>query len=128
MVQLSKQRPATPRQAAARKGQLDRQLDPGLFKALSDPTRVSLLACIAKCGRWCSVGEVAECCSVDMSVVSRHLAILAQAGALESTKEGRAVLYRARYAELTSALRGLADALDECCPQECAPDDSGCAC
>jgi DNA-binding transcriptional ArsR family regulator len=128
MVQLSKQRPATPKQAAARKAPLDRRLDPALFKALSDPTRVALLACIAKCGRGCSVGEVAECTSVDLSVVSRHLAILAQAGALEATKEGRTVRYRARYAELTSALRGLADALEECCPQECATDGSYCAC
>jgi ArsR family transcriptional regulator len=128
MAQISKRRPATPRQAATRRSPLDQRLDPGLFRALSDPTRVSLLACIAKCGRGCSVSEVAECCSVDMSVVSRHLAILAQAGALEATKEGRTVLYRARYAELTSALRGLADALDDCCPEECAPDGSGCAC
>ena len=127
MVQISKQRPATPKQAAARKGQLDRRLDPALFKALSDPTRVSLLACIAKCGRGCAVSEVAECCSVDLSVVSRHLAILAQAGVLEATKEGRTVRYRARYAELTSALRSLADALEECCPQECGPDES-CGC
>ena len=125
---MSKQRPATPKQAASRRTPLDQRLDPALFKALGDPTRVSLLACIAKCGRGCSVSGVAECCSVDFSVVSRHLAILAQAGALEATKEGRTVRYRACYAELGSALRGLADALEECCPQECAPDGSGCAC
>ena len=62
MTQISKQRPATPKQAAARPSPLDAQLDPALFKALGDPTRVSLLACIAKCGRGCSVSEVAECC------------------------------------------------------------------
>jgi ArsR family transcriptional regulator len=128
MVQTSKQRPATPKQAAARRAPLDRRLDPALFKALSDPTRVSLLACIAKCGRGCSVTEVAECCAVDLSVVSRHLAILAQAGALEATKEGRTVRYRARYAELTAALRGLADEIEACCPDECSPDGSACAC
>src|SRR5687768_9795040 len=129
MTQISKRRPATPKQAAARRSPIDARLDPALFKALGDPTRVSLLACIAKCGRGCSVSEVAECCSVDLSVVSRHLALLAQAGALEPTKEGRTVRYRVRYAELASALRGLADALEECCPDCCTDDcQPSCAC
>ena len=91
-------------------------LAPGLFKALSDPTRASLIACIAKCGRDCSVGEVAECCSVDISVVSRHLALLARSGVLSATRKGRTVFYRVRYAELARALRSLADELDACRP------------
>ena len=105
-------RPATPRQAAARSGPIDASLDAELFKALSDPTRAKLVACIAKCGRGCSVGEVAECCSVDLSVVSRHLAQLARAGVLESERDGRTV----RYREVTESLRALADALDACGP------------
>jgi DNA-binding transcriptional ArsR family regulator len=109
-------RPATPRLAAARREPIDRLVNPTLFKALCDPTRASLIACIAKCGRGCSVGEVAECCAVDLSVVSRHLALLARAGVLESTRTGRTVLYRVRYAALGQSLRELADALDECCP------------
>ena len=117
MTQLSKQRPATPKQAATRRSALDDQLDPELFKALSDPTRASLLACIAKCGRGCTVGEVAECTSVDLSVVSRHLALLARSGVLEATKEGRAVRYSVRYAEVAAALRSLASALEGCCPE-----------
>lgn len=127
MTQASKnRRPATPRQAAACCGPVDRLLDPSLFKAFSDQTRVSLLACIAKCGRACSVGEVAECCSVDFSVVSRHLALLARSGVLEATKEGRAMLYRVRYAELCGSLRSLADALEECSPEKGAANDGKC--
>jgi DNA-binding transcriptional ArsR family regulator len=119
MTQVRKHRPpATPRQAAARRGPLDAAFDPALFRALSDPTRAALIACIAKCARGCSVGEVAECCSVDLSVVSRHLALLARSGVLEATKEGRTVLYRVRYADLSKSLRALADALDGCCPAE----------
>lgn len=119
MTQLSKRRPpANPKQAAACCGPIDEFLEPGLFKAFSDPTRVSLVACIAKCGRACSVGEVAECCSVDLSVVSRHLALLARSGVLEATKEGRTVSYRVRYAELCRSLRSLADALEECRPDK----------
>jgi ArsR family transcriptional regulator len=105
----------TPKEASARPGEIDRRLDAGLFKALSDPTRLTLLACLSKCGRACSVGEVAECCSVDMSVVSRHLALMADAGVLEARKEGRAVMYSVRSRELAGHLRALADALDGCC-------------
>lgn len=118
MTQVRKRRPpATPRQAAARAGPIDRHLDPALFKALADPTRASLIACIAKCARGCSVGEVAECCNVDFSVVSRHLALLARLGVLEAQKQGRTVLYRVRYADLCRSLRALADALEQCCPE-----------
>jgi ArsR family transcriptional regulator len=90
-----------------------------VFKALSDPTRLRLLACLAKCGRACSVGEVAECCAVDLSVVSRHLAALADAGVLDSNKEGRTVSYRVRFAGMAGLFRSLADALEECCPEAC---------
>ena len=75
-----------------------------------------LVSCLAKCGRPCSVGEVAECCSVDISVVSRHLALLARAGVLEASKQGREVLYKVRFGDLSQTLRSLADELDSCCP------------
>ncbi len=118
MTQVRKRRPpATPRLAAACSGPIDKLLDPALFKALGDPTRAILLACIAKCARGCTVGEVAECCSVDLSVVSRHLALLARAGVLEPRKEGRTVFYSVRYDELSLAFRSLAAALDGCRPQ-----------
>ncbi len=107
--------PRTPRQAAARSGPIDKSLDAEFFKALSDPTRLVLLACLAKCARPCSVGEVAECCSVDLSVVSRHLALLESAGVLEARKEGRTVFYSVKFREVTGMLRVLADALDQCC-------------
>lgn len=120
MVQLRKDRSplspaATPRQAASRREPIDERLDPSVFKALSDPTRAAIFACIAKCGRGCTVSEIAECCSVDLSVVSRHLAALAQAGLLEATKEGRTVTYTVRFVDVASSLRSLAEALDECC-------------
>lgn len=127
MTQRRKERPVSPAQAAACCRPIDDLLDPALFRALCDPTRAGLLACIAKCGRGCSVGEVAECCSVDVSVVSRHLALLARAGVLESEKQGRSVTYRVRYADLSATLRALADAIDECCPEGCC-EAKGCGC
>ncbi|MCB9849719.1 MAG: winged helix-turn-helix transcriptional regulator [Phycisphaerales bacterium] len=116
MASVSQQVPTTPRQAARRRATVDRRLDTQLFRALGDPTRAQLLACLVKCGRPCSVSEVAECCAVDFSVVARHLALLARAGVLSANKEGRTVWYQARCTELSSKLRALADAIDEWCP------------
>ena len=107
---------------------MDRLLDPELFKALSDPTRVRLLACLVKCGRRCSVTEVAECCSVDFSVVARHLTHLARVGAAEATKEGRTVWYEARCPELCAQFRGLADAIEEWCGGACCGEGNACGC
>jgi DNA-binding transcriptional ArsR family regulator len=104
----------SPRQAAACCRPVDGLLDPGFFKALGDPTRVRILACLIKCGRACTVGEIGECCSVDLSVVSRHLQALARAGVLEPTRSGRSVSYAVRSAELSGTLRKLADAIEQC--------------
>ena len=116
MTQVTKHRPTTPKQAGKREGPLDKALDANLFKALSDPTRLKLLACLAKCGRMCSVTEVAECCSVDFSVVSRHLSMMADAGVLDSRKVGRTTFYQVRYEHLERVFRSLADAIANCCP------------
>ena len=120
MTQLSKKRPSSPRSAARLPAEIDRRLDPQLFKALADPTRGLLLACVAKCGRPCAVSEIAECCSVDLSVVSRHLALMARAGVLEARRDGRMVRYQVRHADLAGHLRALADAIEGCCsPGSC---------
>lgn len=126
MVQISKRRPRTPKQAAACCRPIDTLLNPELFKALCDPTRVKLLACLAKCGRSCTVGEVAECCAVDLSVVSRHLGMLERAGVIEGIKRGREVHYRVRYESLSGSLRSLAGAIDACCPAGGGDQGSGC--
>jgi ArsR family transcriptional regulator len=116
MVQIYTQKRPTPKQAAACCRPIDDLLDPELFKGLCDPTRLKLLACLAKCGAPCSVGDIAQCCAVDLSVVSRHLAQLHRAGILESAKKGRTVSYSVKYAHLSERLRDLADAIDDCCP------------
>lgn len=119
----------TPKQAAACCRPVDDLLDPEWFKALCDPTRVRILGCLIKCARTCSVGEIAGCCSVDLSVVSRHLQVLDRAGLLESEKRGRTVFYRVRYAEVCRTLRSLADAIEQCCPKtSCAEKGSETSC
>lgn len=118
MTQARINKPMSPKQAAACCRPIDALLDPELFRALCDPTRAKLLACLAKCARACSVSEVAACCSVDFSVVSRHLQLLERAGILESMKEGRVMSYAVKYASLCRTFRDLADAFEECCSAE----------
>ncbi|RMH13313.1 MAG: transcriptional regulator [Planctomycetota bacterium] len=129
MTQVSKCQPRSPRQAARRRAAVDRLLDTTLFKALSDQTRATLLACLIKCGRPCSVSELAECCSVDFSVVARHLSVLARAGAVEANKQGRTVWYSARCAHLCETLHALAEAIEDWCPQlEARESSDSCPC
>lgn len=97
---------------------LDELMDPKLFKALSDPNRIALLARLAQSPCACTVSQMAECCPVSVSVVSRHLATLREAGVLESRKQGKEVYHSVRVPELVSALRGLADAIEACCPAD----------
>ena len=127
MQPSSEPTPRTPREASRRREALDHLLDASLFAALADPTRLRLLACIAKCRRACSVSEVASCCAVDLSVVSRHLRSLEMAGVLDSEREGRVVRYRLCARELAARLRVLAEAIESKAPRsgDAPSDDDG---
>jgi len=121
--------PTTPRSASRRRDGLGSLLDARLFAALSDPTRLTLVACIARCRRPCSVGEIAGCCGVDLSVVSRHLKALESAQVLASVREGRTVRYSVRAADLAARLRALADELERNAPTHgCCTGGCGDAC
>ena len=109
MVQLRKSSPA---------GALAPLLAPDLFKALGDVNRLTLLSTLAERPEPTSVGDLSSCCPIDLSVVSRHLAILRRAGVLEATRRGRSVLYRARLRHLARKLRSIADALERCCADD----------
>jgi ArsR family transcriptional regulator len=124
MVQMSKKSPGRAK-ATGPSRNLAQSLDAGLFKALGDPTRLHLLACLAGCCRACTVSEVAACCEVDLSVVSRHLSQLEAAGVLTSEKRGKSVLYTVAYGALSEALRRLSEAVEGCDPVNRA---AGCRC
>lgn len=128
MASVFKHSAATPRQAMRRRARLDGLLDPEMLKALAEPTRARLLSCLLKCGRACSVTEVAACCSIDFSMVSRHLSMMARAGLLASEKKGRTVWYSADGVALAARFRAFADAIDELTPTEGCCDAAGCGC
>lgn len=93
---------------------LQEALDPGLFRALSDPNRLQLLARLAVSAEPITVSEACDCCGVHLSGVSRHLATLREAGVVRAEKSGREVRYELDCAALAGVLRGLADALEVC--------------
>lgn len=84
----------------------------GLFKALGEPTRVAMLSCLAQSKQALTVGDVAEVVPVDVSVVSRNLAMLREVGLLVGERQGKRMLYRVDAGEVADSLRALADALD----------------
>jgi DNA-binding transcriptional ArsR family regulator len=95
---------------------LEKLLEPSFFKALCDPSRLSILGRLASMGKACTVSEMAACCPRDISVVSRHLAILKEAGIVSAERRGKEVHYRIQGAHVADLLHRLADALAECCP------------
>ena len=95
------------------------------FKALCDPCRIRILAHLAELGGAHRVSEIAECCPTDLSVVSRHLATLRDAGMLEAQKRGKEVYYSVRYAQLAATLRAMAEAIEACCPGDRSRNKTG---
>ncbi|MBZ0264384.1 metalloregulator ArsR/SmtB family transcription factor [bacterium] len=95
-------------------------MDVNLFKAISDPNRLTILLQLMKCCRACSVTELSDCCPVDFSVISRHLAILRDAGIVNAEKRGKYTFYTINYDPLLNNLRELVSMLEDwktqCCP------------
>lgn len=86
------------------------------LKAISDPTRLRILAHLAEAKEPQIVNEIAKNFPIDVSVVSRHLAILRDEGILIADKQGKEVYYSVRYEFLSSIFRGFARAIEACCP------------
>jgi ArsR family transcriptional regulator len=87
-----------------------------LFKALSDPNRLGLVFELCKCQE-ANVGSLSQCCSIDFSVVSRHLSKLKGAGIVGAKKKGKEVYYDLKREDLAKVLRELADEIEKssCC-------------
>ena len=81
-------------------------LEPRFFRALCDPNRVAILVRLARCGGPSTVSEIAACCPTDVSVVSRHLGMLRDAGILAADKRGKKVYYSVRFDRYAAGDRG----------------------
>jgi len=83
------------------------------FKALSDPNRVAILVELARKGRPCTVTELSACCPRDLSVVSRHLTALRDAGVVKSERRGKQVYYWVRVSDVADRMRGIVVSLTD---------------
>lgn len=126
MASIIQRTSRTPKAANRQRARLDRVLDPAMMRALAEPTRARLLSCLLKCARACSVTEVAECCSIDFSMVARHLSTLASAGMLHAEKQGRTVWYTADAEALATRFRAIAEAIEELKPADACADGTCC--
>jgi DNA-binding transcriptional ArsR family regulator len=66
-----------------------------IIKAMAHPTRLFIVDELARTDERC-VCELTEMIGVDMSTVSRHLAMLKNVGIVEDEKRGAQVYYRLR--------------------------------
>ncbi len=91
---------------------LDSIFDPRFFKALCEPSRLSILLQLAERCKPDTVTEIAKRSPVDISVVSRHLSTLKDAGILDAEKRGKEVFYSIRFEELLHSLHSIIDAIE----------------
>lgn len=63
-----------------------------VMKALAHPTRLFIVDELEKEAR--NVSELTEMVGIDMSTISRHLAILKQAGIIGAIKKNNQMIYR----------------------------------
>ena len=83
-----------------------------LLKALGEFNRLSLVYELCDCSKPRNAMCLCNCCSVDSSVASRHLKVLAQEGVVRIERKGRERMYSLNRAEVAARLRALADQIE----------------
>jgi ArsR family transcriptional regulator, repressor of sdpIR and other operons len=73
-----------------------------VFKALSDPTRRTVLQLLRKGPM--SAGEIADHFKVSKPTMSAHFAVLREAGLIASEKQGKSVVYELQLSVLEDAM------------------------
>lgn len=98
---------------------LSAELDSAFFKALAEPTRLSLLLYLMQNGQQ-DIDSIAKAFPQDRSVISRHLQLLFDTGIVTRTQQGRRSLYQLNGSHLIGRLEGLVaqmkEAMAACCP------------
>ena len=84
-----------------------------LLKALGEFNRLSLVYELCDCQTPKNAMCLCSCCSVDASVVSRHLKVLKQEGIINLEKNGRERVYSLNREYVAKSLRALADKIEK---------------
>lgn len=90
--------------------------------ALAHPGRLSAFRLLVQAGEaGLSAGEVARATATVPQTLSGNLVVLSHAGLVSSRREGRSIIYAAKYERMRDLLAFL---MEDCCagaPQICAP-------
>ena len=93
-----------------------------ILSALALDARLSIFRLLVRAGpEGVRAGEIASAIGTPGSTLSANLNILSHTGLIESRREGRAIIYTARYDRMRDVLSFL---LDDCCngrPEICRP-------
>ena len=90
----------------------DQQALAELLRALGEFNRLSLVYELCHCVEPQNAMFLCECCSVDASVASRHLKVLAENGVVQIKRQGRERIYSLNRTGVAQQLRSLADQID----------------
>jgi DNA-binding transcriptional ArsR family regulator len=92
------------------------------LSALAHPGRLDVFRRLVRAGlEGIAAGEIARITASRPNTLSTNLSILAGAGLIASRREGRSIVYTARYDRMTELLAFL---VEDCCggqPEICAP-------
>lgn len=92
------------------------------LSALGHAGRLLVFRLLVQAGReGVAAGEIARRLKVPPNTLSSNLNILSNVGLIESHREGRSIIYTARYENMTELLEFL---MQDCCngaPEICAP-------
>ena len=92
------------------------------LSALAHEGRLNAFRLLVQAGvEGLAAGEIARSLEVPPNTLSSNLSILANAGLVERRRDGRSIVYRARYDAMTGLLEHL---MQDCCggsPEICAP-------
>ncbi|MCE3232314.1 MAG: ArsR family transcriptional regulator [Rickettsiaceae bacterium] len=81
-----------------------------ILTALSQETRLAIFRLLIQEGKeGLSAGTVAEILQVPAATLSFHLAQLSDAGVLKSEKNGRTIMYKAKYKSIKSLMEYLTE-------------------
>lgn len=101
------------------------------FAALSQATRLDVFRLLIKAGdAGMFAGDISDTLKVRQNTMSANLSILARAGLIRSTREGRSIRY---FADMDGMRGLLAFLMEDCCggrPDLCQPviNEIACAC
>jgi DNA-binding transcriptional ArsR family regulator len=85
------------------------------LRILGDPSRLRVFLALVRGGER-RVTDVAEEAELSLSMASRHLTALEEAGLVVRRAEGRERFVRVPGRRIAALLRRLADTLERCCP------------